>query len=184
MKFAWHIFVVVILALSCSEEKQVDPDSVYEIRNIGQLSTSEYTVGKIVKLDKTGEEWYKFGERRILISCKAKIKAGIDLSKLSKDDIKVKGKTIEINLPPAEITSFTMDPKFIHTEMESVSGFRDQFTQQEKNDFLQQGEEAIKEDINQTSILKDAEENAKTFVEDFYKEMGFEKVIVKSESGL
>ncbi len=183
MRYTWYIWMLLI-TFSCSEEKDIDSESVYEIRNIGQLSTSEYTVGKIVKLDKTGEEWYKFGERRILISCKAKIKAGIDLSKLSKDDIKIKGKTIEINLPPAEITSFTMDPKFVHTEMESVSGFRDQFTQQEKNDFLKQGEEAIREDIEQTSILKDAEKNAKTFVEDFYKELGFEKVIVNPDSGL
>src|SRR5690606_36117880 len=94
---------------------------VYEIRNIGELSTTEYTVGKIVKLDDKAEEWYKFGDRKLLIHCKAKIKAGVDLSKIKDGDIKVSGNTIEITLPPAKITTFSKDPNIIRTEIERVT---------------------------------------------------------------
>lgn len=167
-----------ILLFACQDEKKLPDEDVFEIRNIGELSTSEYTIGKIIKLDDTGTDWYKYGERKILISCKAKVKAGIDLSELKEGDIKVKGNNIEIKLPPAKITSFVIDPKQVHTEMEGISGFRDEFTQTEKNNFMKQGEKAIREDLEATNILSDAEKNAITFIENFYKQMGYDKVTV------
>ena len=172
--------LTIVLFTSCSGEDSPKKDAnVYEIRDVGKLSTTEYTIGKIVKLDDTEAEWYKYGDRKILISTKAKVKAGVDLSKIKDEDIKVKGNTIEIKLPPAEMTSFTMDPKYTHTEMESVNGFRDKFTQKEKNKFLKQGEEAIKKELPNTGLLDDAEKNAVAFIENFYKQLGFENVIVQ-----
>ncbi|MGB0914725.1 MAG: DUF4230 domain-containing protein [Crocinitomicaceae bacterium] len=179
MKKLLFILITSITLFSCSDDKGLPEVDVYEIRNIGELSTTEYTVGKIIKLDDEAEEWYKYGDRKILINCKAKVKAGVDLSKIKEGDIAVSGSTIEITLPPAEITSFTMDSKHIDTEMESVSGFRDGFTHAEKNNFLKQGEVAIKKEILHTDIIKDAEQNAEVFLEDFYKQIGFEKVIIR-----
>jgi len=179
MKIQFLNIVLLFLLFSCAEQSPVPKAEVYEIRNIGELSTTEYTVGKIVKLDDEAEEWYKFGDRKLLIHCKAKIKAGVDLSKLKDGDIKVSGKTIEITLPPAKIITFSMDPNLVRTEMESVTGLRSNFTQSEKNSFLKQGEEAIKKDILETGILRDAEANAEAFLTDFYEQMGFEKVTVK-----
>jgi len=178
MKGLFYILIVFLVLFSCNENKLPSQTEIYEIRDIGELSTSEYTVGKIIKLDNSQYDWKKYGERKILISCRAKIKAGIDLSQIKKEDIIVYGNTIEIKLPPAKITSFSMDPKDVHTEMESVSGLRDDFTQTEKNDFLKQGEKAIKEDMNNTTILNDASNNAEAFIISFYKQMGFEKIVV------
>ena len=179
MKFHILHIALFLFLFSCSDEEQLPQPEVYEIRNIGELSTTEYTVGKIVKLDDKAEEWYKIGDRKLLIHCKAKIKAGVDLSKIKDGDIKVSGSTIEITLPPASITTFSMDPNLTRTEMESVTGMRSNFTQGEKNTFLKQGEQAIRRDILSTGILKDASNNAEAFLTDFYQQMGFEKVIVK-----
>lgn len=178
MQKFFQIVLLLGLLISCGGKEKELSDDVYEIRNIGELASSEYTIGKIIQLDDTGTDWYKLGKRKILISCKAKVKAGVDLTQIKKGDIRVKGSSIEITLPPAKITSFTMDPKDIRTEMEGVSGLRDPFTQQEKNDFLKQGEEAIREELEQTGLLKDAERNAITFIEDFYKQMGYKKIDV------
>jgi hypothetical protein len=175
-------FFLFFVLISCGEETKTPPSAdVYEIRDIGILSTTEYTIGKIVQLEDLPEGWekyYKYGDRKILISCKAKVKAGVDLSTLKEGDITVSGNTITIELPPAEITSFTMDPKQVKTEMESITGFRDGFTQSDKNNYMRQGEKSIKDDLKQTNLLKDAEDNARVFLEDFYKQLGFEKVIV------
>ncbi len=180
MRIALFIFLVVTgFISSCGEETKEPPKpDVYEIKNIGLLSTSEYTVGKIIKLTDEGE-WYAVGDRKILMSCKAKIKAGVDLKKLREGDITVKGNTVTIVLPPVEMTAFVMDPKLTRTEMESVSGLRDRFSQSEKNNYLRQAERAIRQDMNETKILRDAENNAAMFIEDFYKQLGFEEVIVE-----
>ena len=177
--------ILFFLVLSCSgNDASMSKRNVYEIRNLGQLSTTEYTIGKIIKLEDVAKdyEWYeydKYGDRKILISCKAKVKAGIDLSKIKDEDIKVVGSTIEIQLPQAEITSFSMDPSQIRTEMEKVTGFRKNFTQEEKTDFLKQGEESIRKELYKTGILEDANDNAEAFLIDFYKQLGFKEVIVK-----
>ncbi|MFT5777436.1 MAG: hypothetical protein ACI837_000368 [Crocinitomicaceae bacterium] len=172
-------FSIVFLS-ACGEEekKELPKPAVYEVKNIGLLSTTEYTVGKIVQMDDAPGERWVYGDRKLLISCKAKIKAGIDMSKIKEGDIEVIGNTVKIKLPPATITSFTMDPNQIHTKMESITGFRDKFTQVEKNKFMRQGEDAIRDDILQTGIIKDAEKNAELFLGEFYKQMGFDKVIV------
>ncbi len=178
MKYFVFYIALFFVCFSCTEPSPVSEEKVYEIKIIGELSTTEYTVGKIIKVEDKAEEWYKYGDRKILINCKAKIKAGVDLSKVKEGDIKISGTTIEITLPPVEITSFSMDPSLIRTEMESVTGLRDRFTQQEKNSFLKQGEESIKKDMAETGIFKDATDNASAFITDFYEQLGFEKIII------
>lgn len=185
MKYTLFIFLLVAgLISSCGEKTKEPPKAdVYEVKSIGLLSTSEYTIGKIIKLSDP-PEWYKLGDRKILMSCKAKVKAGVDLKRIEEGDITVKGNTITIVLPPAEFTSFIMDPKLTHTEMESVSGFRQGFSQNEKNKYMRQAEKSIRDDMEETKILKDARRNAELFLEDFYKQMGFEEVIVKHTKNL
>ena len=168
------------LLWACGSDDDIKKGEVFEIKKIGTLSTTEYTLGKIVKLNDEGE-WYKFGDRKILISCKAKVKAGVNLANISDEDIKIDGKKIEITIPQAQITSFDMDPNSIKTEMTEVSGFRFQFTQEETNKILIKGEKAIKKDMQQLDILNDAQKNAEVFIRDFYKQLGFEEVIIHAK---
>ena len=73
-----------------------------------------------------------------------------------------------------------MDPSDIQTEMEDITGFRDKFSQSDKNNFLRQGETSIRKELTKTSILEDAEENAISFLVDFYEQQGFEQVIIQT----
>ena len=186
-------YIALVFLLSTCELMPQSKEIVYDIREIGTLSTTEYTVAKVVKLDDEHgiweiwekwddiRSWTKFGDRKILISCRAKIKAGIDLSKIRKEDIKINGNSINIVVPTAEVSEFSMEPKYIKTEVESVSWFRDHFTQKEKNEFLKQGEKAIREAIENSGIYSNAEYEAELFITDFYKRQGFEKVIISFE---
>jgi hypothetical protein len=177
-----HVFYILLFLLSaCGEDKAIRKDRVMEIKDLGELSTIEYTIGKLIQMDQSDSDWYKWGDRKLLINTRATVKAGVDLKKLREDDIKIKGNTVEITLPAAEYTSFSMDPNYTRTEVESISGFRDGFTQKEKNNFMKQGEEAIKRDLVELNILEEARVNAEDIVRDFYHSLGFEKVIVNSK---
>lgn len=169
--------LITLLLASCGDEKEVHETEIYQIRAIGTLSTTEYTLGKIIHWDDEGE-WYKFGDRKILLSCKATVKAGVNLNSIKESDIEVKGKKITIQLPPPEIVSFEMDPDLVRTEMTDVNGFRSDFSQVDKSKVLQKGEESIRKDLKKLNILDEAEQNAKIFIIDFYKNLGFEQVIV------
>ena len=168
-----------MLIFSCSKDAENETKiDVFEIRNVGLLSTSEYTIGEVIEL-KDDSEWYKFGDRNILISCKAKIKAGIDLAKIEANDIVIKRNSLTITLPFPTIISFDMDPNLIKTEMEDINGFRKSFTQEEKNQILALGEKSIKEKILETSILSSAKQNAEIFIQNFYKELGYKEIHVE-----
>lgn len=174
----WLILsLMTLLLVSCGEEKEVHETEIYEIRSIGTLSTTEYTLGKIIHWDDEGE-WYMYGDRKILLSCKATVKAGVNLNAIKESDIEVKGNKIIIQLPPPEIVSFEMDPDLVRTEMTDVNGFRSDFSQLDKSKVLKKGEESIRKDLQKLNILDEAEQNAKIFIVDFYKNLGFEQVIV------
>ncbi len=174
--------ISMIVLFGCSSPEP-DNSSIYEVKNIGVLSTSEYTVGKIIQLDDKAD-WWKFGDRKILISCKAKIKAGINLLELKDENIIVEGNKITIQLPPVQITSFEIDPNTVNTEVEDINGFRMRFNQEEKNKILRLGERSIREKIEETGILKEAERNAVLFIQEFYKQLGYEEVqVIISKSG-
>jgi hypothetical protein len=165
---------------SCSEE-EVPKTNVYEIRQIGILATTEFTLGKVLKLT-DDKEWYKFGDRKILISTKAKVKAGVNLMAIKEGDIETIGNTIKIKLPAVEITSFEMNPGDIQTEMIDINGFRMGFTQAEKNEILRLGEQSIRKEVYATNILQEAQKNTTSFIKDFYGQMGYEEIIIEYRS--
>lgn len=178
MKYIVSILAFCLLASCGDEQGDSEKVNVYEIRNIGLLATSEFTIGKIIEL-KDDTEWYKFGDRNILISCKAKVKAGIDLSKIRPEDITVTRKGIKVVLPYPTILLFDMDPNHVKTEVEDISGLRSQFTQEEKNRILAQGEKSIRENLKETAIISHAKTNAAIFIENFYKELGYKHVDIE-----
>lgn len=174
----FFLFALLLAISSCgTDDAPATESEIYEVRQIGTLSTTEYTVSKIVKLDDKGE-WYKWGQRKILLSCKARIKAGVNLQKINEKDISVRGKRIEIQLPPPEIIAFEMNPDEVKTEMEDISGLRADFSQAEKNRIMRLGEQSIRKDMQELNILRDAETNAIAFLTDFYKALGFEEIII------
>ncbi len=168
------ILLIAILIGGCAE-KRIPNTDIFELKKIGMLSTSEYTVGKIIQLNDE-PAWYKFGDRKILISCKAKIKAGVNL--MEAELIEENGQMI-VKLPPVEIISVEMDPNLIKTEMEDVNGFRMSFDQTEKNKIMKLGEKAIYEQISTSSIYSEAEINALKFVKNFLEESGYENVKIE-----
>jgi len=55
---------------------------VLGLQQMSELATSEYVVTKIIKANDNAT-WYKIGDRKILMTCKASLVAGIDLEALT-----------------------------------------------------------------------------------------------------
>jgi hypothetical protein len=171
------ILLSFFLLAGCGEEKSLPKAEVYKIREIGELSSTEYVFSKVIRIDDPGE-WYKFGDRKILLSCKAKVKAGIDLRKIQDGDIVENGEEINITLPKSRITTFDMDPNSVKVEVMDVDGFRSGFNQDDINKILQMGEKSIRAALPETGIYQEAEKNAISFIQEFYAQLGYSKVNV------
>ena len=167
---------------SCKQDisyKQME-EQVGKITSLTELGTVEYVVTKIVKANDNAT-WYKFGDRKILFSCKAILKAGIDLSKLEDSDIKanIEKKSISITLPEAELLSVNLKPENIKLIYEKTSITRSSFSNKERDAILAQGEADILKSVTYMGIFDDAENNAKLFLEAFFKQAGFTNVNIE-----
>ena len=178
-------FCVLFLLLTlpgCRERAAVEDTVQREIEAITamkQLSLVEYRVSKIIKADDEGA-WYKIGERKILLSCTAYLKAGIDLATFGPDDVDVDwtGKRVSVTIPHATLLSLDMPASEIRQEYDHVTMLRQSFTAEERNALLRQGEKQIRDSVPSLGILEKADENARRFFESVFQKMGFESVEV------
>ena len=178
-------FCVLFLLLTlpgCRDRAAVEDTVQREIEAITamkQLSLVEYRVSKIIKADDEGA-WYKIGERKILLSCTAYLKAGIDLATFGPDDVDVDwtGKRVSVTIPHATLLSLDMPASEIRQEYDHVTMLRQSFTAEERNALLRQGEKQIRDSVPSLGILEKADENARRFFESVFQKMGFESVEV------
>ena len=164
--------------LGCAGKKQQDQKAaVLSLKEMSELATVEYTVTKIIKAN-DNKTWFKLGDRKILMSCEANIKAGIDLAKLTQDDFSINDKTIIIRLPYPKIISLNIPPEKLKVEYQEVSAFRDPFKSGERDALAAQAETQIKNSVDQLGILEQAKANTSLFVSNFLKQIGYENISI------
>jgi hypothetical protein len=176
-----YLLLLALVLASCSPTaKQLEQQVENNLRQLTELGTVEYVVTKIVKANDNAT-WYKFGDRKIIFTCKAHLKAGIDLSELPKNSIRVDAdrKSISLVLPKAKLLSCSMKPDDIHLAYEKTALIRSSFSNAERDDVMTQGEVNIKENIAKLGILTDAENNAKMFLEAFLKQAGYSQIDIR-----
>ena len=153
---------------------------VKAISEMRQLSLVEYRVRKIVKADDEGA-WYKIGDRKILLSCTAYLKAGLDLSSFGMQDVDIDrgASRVTVFLPHAVLLSLDIPASEIRQEYDHVTMLRQSFSAEERNALLRQGEEQIRDSVPSLGILEEAEGNAVKFFESVFSKMGFTEVEVQ-----
>lgn len=180
-RFAF-VAIVSFMFGSCGESIEDKMNKkLSEMSELSELGTVEYTISKIIKAN--DNSFYTIGERKILFSCKATMKAGIDLSTFSPNNVKIEKATnsVVINLPKPKVLSFNMPADQIHLEYQKVGTLRSEFSAEDRNALLKQAEEAIIADAPNLGILKDAEHNAKLFFDALFSQIGFENIVVNCQ---
>lgn len=160
-------------------------ECLHLISEKSELALSEYEISKIIRYNDTSI-WQSLGDRKLLISCKVIVKAGIKLNKLdfSKCKINETNKTILLKLPSPEILSYNFPPEEVKIAYSEVGFLRRDFTQEERLKLLQIAENNLREDWESLKIIEDAKKNAHNFFVPLYKSIGFEQVYIEFESDL
>ena len=175
----WLHFVYLLCGLTtipgCTQHKiKEQREDALMLRELNDLATVQYVVTKIIKAN--DDSWFKIGTRKILMSCTATLTAGIDLSKITENNIDIKNKTIDLHLPHATLLSLDIKPEDLKTEYEDVSLFRSSFSSAERDAFAAQGEANIRKSVDSLGILQTAEINANFILTDFLRRLGYEKI--------
>jgi hypothetical protein len=176
--------ILALLAINVAvPPRRAQPQlSARTLKDLAELATVEYSVTKIVSYKNVA--WY--GDRKILFETAATVKAGIDLNELADQDIKLEGDTeVTVTLPQPRILLFNMKPEQMREIFNESGILRSNFSNEEKDGLLSQGEKDIRAKVATMDILVRAARNARILVESWLKKMGFTavRVVFKEKRG-
>lgn len=172
-----NAILVLLLAMvaGCRPATPSPQAIVAALQQMQELATVEYTLTKVVKAS-DNQTWYKIGDRKILITCEAKVKAGIDFSAMDTRYISKNGKSISIQMPSPQIISINMPPEKIRVAFQEVGFFRSNFNVQEQNALLKQAEKQITQKSAELGILEEAKNNTRTWLTGYLTKLGYEEI--------
>ena len=172
------ITLIVIMSLLFACKKKSSINEVFALREMSELATVEYMVTKIIRAS-DNQTWYKIGDRKILMSCEASVKAGIDMSAIKEENISIDGKSISLVLPKAHLISVNIKPENIKVEYQETGLFRSNFTAAERDQLMAQGEAQIKRSVDSLGVIQTAETNASLFISNYLKQLGYNRIHIR-----
>ena len=171
--------------LSPGRTNDTVPMLILQVQKCSKLYTAEYRVHKIVTHDDAlrlkGQLMSKqfnlkvpLADRKIAIPMDAKIKAYIDFSEFSEQNIERSGNQITIILPDPQVvmTSSKIDQKNVK---QYVGLTRAHFSDEELANYQQQGREAILQSIPDMGIEETARANAAKVLVPMLTQLGYEE---------
>lgn len=172
----WLLFFQSGLRIDLSQ-----PAVVQRIQRLQRLETVVYSLEKIVTGTQDNAYLPKFlGGDRILLIVHGEVTAGIDLAKLDESKIAIKGRNIEIEMPPAEVFSTRID----NDRTKVYSRETGLFTTPDPNlesEVRREAERQVRQSALESGILKTAADNARGTLSGLLEGLGFETVVFRDE---
>lgn len=180
------IMLIVVIAggywlFSGSTFKKNSITFVEQVQELATLATAQAHVKVIIEQ----EDNKLFGKdiqynipgtkRELLLVVPATVIAGVDLSGVTSDDIKVddKVKSLEISLPPATLIQ---EPAIQTDKVSTFSDeglFRSEVGWTEGFDLATEAQAQIKKEVIEIGLLQTAEQNAKKVLKEFFSNLGY-----------
>ncbi len=158
-------------------ETTTSPVVVEGVRDLNQLATVRWTESVVVTKETDGGalEQNLTGEKLVLVAT-GEVEAGVDLSSLGKDDVRVEDEQVEINLPEPEILDSSLDEEKtrLYDRDQGLLRLRpdDALVEEARAD----AEDEILAAARENGILDTAENNAEDAIRAFVTTLGFEEV--------
>jgi hypothetical protein len=156
------------------------PPALLQVRAISNLATAQALLSTIVEVNqaRVGNVIY---ERLVLIAC-GRVKAGIDLTQLTEDDVRVvdNGRTVRVKLPPPALQDAYLIDDSSQACTTRVYDRTNLLIIPESRELESQAREKALEAIQLTAlesgILDDARRNAQLAIERILLSAGYERV--------
>lgn len=155
----------------------VDPVTIiYDVQSLARLETIQYSLEKIITAQIGQNQFKTFFGDKLLFVAHGTVIAGIDLRKISEDDIWLAGDVLHIKLPPAEVFIHTLDNQKSYV-YDRETGLLTRGDVNLETTARKAAESEILKAALEDGILNQASDNGKVFMERFLDELGFDKVI-------
>jgi hypothetical protein len=153
------------------------PVVVEGIRELDQLATVRWTESVPVTRESGGDVLDRlFSGEKVLVIATGNVEAGVDLGDVHKDDVSVKGDTVTIDLPEAEILSATLDEEKTHLYDRDLSPLNLRPDDDLVEEARLRAVKKITASARENGILDTAEGNAEDGIRAFLTTLGFDEV--------
>jgi hypothetical protein len=153
-----------------------DPITIInQIRPLARLETIQYTVEKVITAEVgQGALAPLFGDRLLFVG-HGYVTAGVDLAKLTSEDLVFKDGQMKVHLPEAEIFVATLDNAKSYVYDRDTGLLRHGDINLETA-ARQEAENQIRQAALEDGILKQAQANAESFIQSLLNKLGFTQV--------
>ncbi len=152
------------------------PTVVRQIQQLQRLETVSYTMDKIMSGERNNAYLPKFlaGDRLLLV-VHGDVIAGVDLGKVQPADVSVRGRTISLRIPAAEIFTTRIDNARTRVYSRDTGLFSTPDPNLE-SEVREEAERQLQQAALQDGVLKTADQNARTTLSRMLTGLGFEQV--------
>jgi hypothetical protein len=156
----------------------VDPVTIVrQVRSLARLETIQYSVEKVITAESgQGPFGFLFGDRLLLVA-HGEVIAGVDMTKLSPDDMRVSDNVLYVRLPDPEIFIATLDndQSYVYDRETGILTRRDINLESTARSAAEQ---AIMEAALEDDILRQARINAENYLHRLFIDIGdYDEVI-------
>lgn len=157
----------------------VIPDPVtiiHEVQAVAKLETIHYTVEKVVTAETNQGILAVFFGDRLLFVGHGYVTAGIDMSKITGEDVWLQDGVLNVRLPPTEVFDATLDNEKSYVYDREIGILTNPDPGLETL-ARQVAEDEILAAALEDGILEQARINAELFLEKFFNNLGYEDVL-------
>lgn len=149
---------------------------IHSVRSIARLETIQYSVEKVITAESgQGAFGFLFGDRLLLVAHGVVI-AGVDLEKLSPQDLRLENGVLYMRLPEAEIFIATLDNAKTYV-YDRETGVLTKGNIQLETEARRAAEEEIRKAALEDGILTQANRNAQAYLLRLFLQLGYRDVI-------
>lgn len=154
-----------------------DPVSIVrEVQTLARLETIQYSVEKIITAElNQGAFGSLFGDRLLFVA-HGYVIAGVDLSKLTAEDVRIEGTTLWVTLPAAEVFVATLDNESSYV-YDRDTGLLRRADSNLESTARRAAEAEILKTATEDGILEQAETNAEAYLMSLFNSLGYPRVI-------
>ncbi len=145
------------------------------------MATTETIIDKVVIGDKERKIFglVKISNAEFVAYSIAIVKTGIDLTKISRNDVVIDGKMIELRLPPVEVLDFAYP--FKEFRIDTILSDNDIFNKIDVIDqevYFRKAEIDIRKHLKYMGIIGQTQENTRKLMEGMLKNLGYEEIYI------
>ena len=151
---------------------------IQQVQTLSDLVTVKYVMQKMEFVDSPPESTlgqFIQGDNKVWLLAQGIVKAGIDLKKIGPDDVAISDKRLTLTLPKPQITDAYLDDAQTKV-IERKTGFLRSLDKDLEQTTRQYAVDDIRRAAQQSGILNDANERARTELRTFFQQAGFDMV--------